>query len=193
MSSREICHEHQIIDLRIDLNQEQDPINYITQFNENTLAFIHRLLAQAGLYYYFKQDQHHCYWVITDNNQHNDCIADVIYAPNQRRDKQHQFSWQQDCVAPQITNYTAQGYNYQHSDNMIQASLSTESNTNIKHRVFPGTLLNNKAAESQVKQHYSRSAIAELTVLTQGNDPRLQVGQRIFCEDDVDSRVLFNY
>ncbi|TCT25977.1 type VI secretion system secreted protein VgrG [Thermomonas haemolytica] len=69
-----IFAEFHYSDYRLELDGQYPPLDYCTQYNETSFAFISRLLEREGIHYYFRHDDHdesRHLLVLTDNKHGN--------------------------------------------------------------------------------------------------------------------------
>jgi type VI secretion system secreted protein VgrG len=64
---QQLLTEHGISDSRWLLSREYLPLSVSVQYDESVFHYLHRLLTQAGIYYYFTQHQGRMVMVFTDN------------------------------------------------------------------------------------------------------------------------------
>ncbi|MEM1244474.1 MAG: contractile injection system protein, VgrG/Pvc8 family, partial [Pseudomonadota bacterium] len=66
---KQLCQEHGFTDLDTSrLKVEYASLPYIVQYNETTHHFIHRLLAEANIYYYYRHQHNRHMLILQDNN-----------------------------------------------------------------------------------------------------------------------------
>ncbi len=61
-------------DYKLEFNKQYNPLEYCTQYNESSFAFISRLIEREGIYYYFRHNEDHearHILVFTDNKDSN--------------------------------------------------------------------------------------------------------------------------
>ncbi len=78
----EVLHDHEVRDVRFDLQGSYDPIEYCVQYNETDLAFVCRLMEREGLFFYFEQDMQKETLVITDHQgglRSIDGLSTIVY------------------------------------------------------------------------------------------------------------------
>ncbi|WDE14140.1 type VI secretion system Vgr family protein [Thalassomonas haliotis] len=73
--------------------------DYVVQFNESDFDFISRLLAQEGIFYFFKHSENNHILVLVDENSSLEKIGDIHYRASEYRRQQRQSAfieqWQQ--------------------------------------------------------------------------------------------------
>lgn len=66
---QQIFSEHEVSPVEFRVSGAQAQREYTTQFNEDDLAFCHRLMQESGLYYYFEHSKQQHRMIVTDVNQ----------------------------------------------------------------------------------------------------------------------------
>ncbi|WP_223669847.1 type VI secretion system Vgr family protein [Kangiella shandongensis] len=107
------------------------PHPYCVQYKESDLAFIHRLLEEAGIYYYFIHEQGKHTLVLADNkSSYPTCPQAIVSQSYGSLNEEYISEWQSDVVFPRGV-YSARGFNFESPDDPLEVSNQGKSG-------FPG-------------------------------------------------------
>ncbi|MDP9152488.1 MAG: type VI secretion system tip protein VgrG [Myxococcota bacterium] len=131
---------------------------YLVQYRESDWNFVSRLLEQEGIYFYFKHEEGKHTLVLADSAGAHDPYPGyetVPYFPadDQRRTKDNVSDW---TVTRQLVSgaYAATDFNFEtpklRSLNRLSAPTGT-AHDDLELYHYPGTFLNNKEGEAQVR------------------------------------------
>ena len=116
---------------------------YIVQFNETDYDFINRLLAEAGIYYFFKHEINKHTLVAIDSVNQTPLIENVIYNKHQNESSAHIYKWHEEVkLSPQALVQSDYNPNQPNTNLQTSANHAVPSNQNIlknlQHYQYPG-------------------------------------------------------
>lgn len=104
-----ICREFGMIDYQLMLTQDYASIPTLTQYNESYSAFIQRILAHVGIYFYFRFEADQHVMVLIDHTASMPyCEKTAVYHHGGNADEPHVSSWQS------ITGVASQAIAFNH-------------------------------------------------------------------------------
>ena len=180
----------------IELNQTYPIREFITQWQESDLAFIQRLLADIGAYFYISTHlEHNCDTiVISDYEQgYQDAGSTIIKQPNGLNDSQRYSVWDLQFSSKTKPNQVSvNDYNYRMADSSLYGSDNSQPNDtttrgeDYRYEEHHKSLGDAQTVESGSwyahirHQHYMSE---QLIISGKCNDYKLIPGQHITIED----------
>lgn len=194
----EVLRNHNFtgVDFRFELNQTYPIREFITQWQESDLAFIQRLLADIGAYFYISTHlEHNCDTiVISDYEQgYQDAGSTIIKQPNGLNDSQRYSVWDLQFSSKTKPNQVSvNDYNYRMADSSLYGSDNSQPNDtttrgqDYRYEEHHKSLGDAQTVESGSwyahirHQHYMSE---QLIISGKCNDYKLIPGQHITIED----------
>ncbi|MDC0716774.1 type VI secretion system Vgr family protein [Nannocystis bainbridge] len=125
-----------------NLTAEYGPRNYCVQYRETDLAFVHRLLEEDGIFYYFKHEEARHVWLMADHVQAHqpiDGTPTVDYNPPtgavQDREHVHEFRFGGRLRPGKLS---LRDFNLHRPDLGLEAQEAARTNTDLEVYEFPG-------------------------------------------------------
>ena len=116
-----LCKEKGFSDYNLNnLKGSYKPIPYCVQYNESTFAFLNRILASAGIYYYFTYQKDKHTMVLADNSTIAQQFAGSVVYTNSHSDEAHIHEWSsQDKL--HANQFAQKDYDYNTPSNKLLA------------------------------------------------------------------------
>ncbi len=146
-----------------EIANDHAPLNYCVQHQETTLNFIHKLLIQAGISYYFKhtQDKHMLMFNDTGYFQNNQAKEVIIEENEQHHD--HITKWcHMNSLAPSKISLGNFDFNHPSSSDVNSQIITTTSKNNAFEQYYETTQPIDTATSYLSEDAKSRAATAEL-------------------------------
>lgn len=156
--------EHGVLDFKWDLNQRYQKLGYCVQYNETHLQFILRLLADAGIYFYFLHDKETARMIFSDSVKH--------YSPIELGDRVR--AWREKSVSK---NSAFKLVSYNFVEDKVKSVKSASSTDDVVSEIYPGEFesLAEGTAKAQLlsrqceQQRYSAKGLTNESSLRPGN------------------------
>jgi type VI secretion system secreted protein VgrG len=78
---KSVLRDHGVTEIEVALAGSYDPVEYCVQYRETDLNFVHRLLEQEGIYYYFKHEASRHVLVLADGASSHGPVAGYDKVP----------------------------------------------------------------------------------------------------------------
>ncbi|MCK4870907.1 MAG: type VI secretion system tip protein VgrG [Gammaproteobacteria bacterium] len=154
-----ICKEHNFPDYDIaSLRKNHEPLEYCVQYNETSLYFLKRILADAGIYYIYRHTEDRHILMLLDNSVLPKKYPDPVLYTNHHHSKEHISKWRPSATM-HATQLTVEGFDLNHAkpeDKLITATRKTTQDPvgglNIEHNYHHSRgFSNQKEAEKKAK------------------------------------------
>ena len=155
---------------------------FCQQYRETNLAFIQRLAAEEGFYYYFehKADQHILHFA--DSTQAANRVGDLLYNPNPSGDQPEPCLWQAD-YQEQIasTKMATKDYNFKNPNYRLNQKAQKKTNETGDYEIFdsPGRFAYNEAGKPFTQTRLEELRRDSITISAKGDDMRVIPGYRM--------------
>lgn len=159
-----ILHDAGIVAIDFRLKRTYSPREYCCQYGEDTLAFIHRLLEEEGIFYFYEHSV----------NQHTLVFVDgVIDFPNVKKtvgiDPRADFAHWYQREAIQAGKIVLSDYHYEKPGTQLQVT-SAQANNRYEIHHYPGNFSNTATGEKQLHLHKAAQEHAALVMGGQCDD-----------------------
>ena len=118
------------IDFRFELNETYPAREFITQWQESDLAFIQRLLADVGIWFYFEtHPKHHCDVIVMSDYEQGleDAGSIIIKQPSGLTDNQRHSIWDlQFSSKTKPKQVSVNDYNYRMANSQLHGSANSQ-------------------------------------------------------------------
>jgi len=169
-------------DYEFCLEGRSEKKEYCVQYQESDLSFISRLIAEQGLFYYFKHEQKHHHLLIADNiaaYSDNSKKTKVRYAPSQSYvSSSDEVSELAACSRVRSGAVSIASYNYLNPSLELRVEHCDSIDKDLNQFDYPGDFMDVRLGQEQSKRRME-SMQAYKKVLSGKSDSRLlQVGYR---------------
>lgn len=197
---KQVFEDHSFSDFNVKLTRDYRKWDYLVQYRETTFAFVHRLMEQEGLYYYFEHSQDKHMLVITDSTAQHCTLPnydEIPYYPpstTERRERDHIDRWQ---VTQEVQSggCVVNDYDYQKPKAELVARSKVQFTPNqFELYDYPGEYDSIADAESYARVWKEQVDRSFEKLEGQGNPFGLVVGSQFklkgFTRDDQDRKYL---
>ena len=185
----EVLLSHQIHDFDFsNLQSVYAPLPYVVQYNESDLDFIQRLLAQAGIYYYFVHSSNSHTLIAIDNIYETPLIANVTYDESMATSNPHIYAWDQH-LGIAASQFSQADYNPNQATDILHASASNTvslqpSIQNISNYQFAGGFNSIVEGENSTQRAADYAKQQANIIEAKSDCDFLQVGSRVKIEGE---------
>ncbi|PWI34106.1 type VI secretion system tip protein VgrG [Vibrio albus] len=187
---KQIFRDNSFSDFEEKLSETYQNLEYCVQYNETDFNFVSRLMESAGIYYYFRHDEHGHKLVLADSVEaHKDeSQGDIPYFPpenKERRTEEHIFSWLSRAEV-QSGTYSVQDTDYHNPPTVTSGQKSdSESHSLSEQERYEFHDYNSNPDDTK---RYARIRLEELKAMSvmvcaEGNSIKLGSGRLFTLQD----------
>lgn len=175
-----LLSEHQLI-FESRLTASYPTHEYCVQYQESDLNFIQRILAEAGIFYYFKQEENkHKLIMLDDKNQYEEEANGVLSQSYGSLESEHFSEWQTSSQLLPI-KYSSNAYDFKHPTSTLHSDNEHSDNEAFaadKMEVYryPGEYLNKGDGQSETIKRLQSIQKHQYQIDAESNIRDLKVG-----------------
>lgn len=176
----DILQEHDISAFQIKLSGTHSAKTYLVQYRETDLDFLHRLIEQAGLFYYFKHhNDHHTLIIADDAAEYQDIPGgspSLRYEPSSvQTERVTEFSLSRIAAAKSVR---LRDYNYETPAAKLEVSKKALQTANSSNELYdyPGGYQHRNEGQSRVRWRLDAERVHTLSAKAATNIPRFSPG-----------------
>ena len=176
----QLLSEHQI-EFETKLTATYPAHEYCVQYQETDLDFIHRLLSEAGIFYFFKQEKNqHKLIFLDDKNQYDSESSNLLKQSYGTLDSEHFNEWQTSSQLLPL-KYTSNSYDFKHPASSLKSDSEKNENEvldadSMEVYRYPGNYLNKGEGQSETAKRLEAIQKHQIQVYAESNIRDLKVG-----------------
>ncbi|MBD3667488.1 MAG: type VI secretion system tip protein VgrG [Kangiella sp.] len=176
----QLLSEHQVV-FESKLTASYPVHEYCVQYQETDLDFVQRLLAEAGIFYYFKQQaSQHQLILLDDKNQYESEGSALLSQSYGTLGSEHFSEWHTSCQLLPI-KYTSNGYDFKNPTNSLRSDSEHSENevldaNNMEVYRYPGDYQNKGEGQAEAAKRLEAIQKHQLQVYAESNIRDLKVG-----------------
>ncbi|OGT24252.1 MAG: hypothetical protein A2W47_06725 [Gammaproteobacteria bacterium RIFCSPHIGHO2_12_38_15] len=136
---RQVLHEAQIVDFTFKLYESRKARDYCCQYGESTYAFIHRLMEEEGIFYFYAHHKTEHKIIFTDHTHYLEYVSaeELVFS-------RHKSTFRS-------KNFVLSDYQPCYSKEILCSSNTDEWGDAIHH--YPGKMISEAEGEVKIKLH----------------------------------------
>lgn len=176
----QLLSEHQVM-FESKLTASYPVHEYCIQYQETDLDFVQRLLAEAGIFYYFKQQTNqHQLILLDDKNQYDSEGSGLLSQSYGTLESEHFSEWQTSSQLLPI-KYSSNGYDFKHPASSLKSEREHSENealdaNNMEVYRYPGDYQNKGDGHAETVKRLEAIQKHQLQVYAESNIRDLKVG-----------------
>lgn len=175
------------------LTKSYPPLEYVVQYNESDYAFIARLLAAYGIFFFFISGEEQEVWVLVDNSASLPTLTSAVPFQNEGLPCPHVYSWEEQQTFFSNT-ISSQDYNYHEANKVLLATISSvhlsadkpsvNGNQTFEYFYYPGEYQTTLEGQKKIAQELHASHALEGEVIkAKSNAVDLRAGTLFTLKD----------
>ncbi len=185
---REILGTHGVTKVEFNISRTPPKRDYVTQYNETDLLFVHRLLQEAGLFYFFLHSPDEHMLVITDHNQSFLKVDQPLHRLIKAGNNTDVFNAWKSEAATAPGSVATQDYDLMRPANPVrgraEATIETPGDGQRQLFRWPALTFDNPVANDRARFRIEAEEAAAGSREARGCDPTLYPGSRFTLKED---------